>query len=157
MSKDIIKYSSLHSSAPEEGFLCRPTWQQSSKTTSAESHPSTMQSVFQSTTGGTGFSFLADPSTRSPLGQFSSLSAPIPVLSQERSCFRELTGSSFCCRDLSEEGGLESHRCPQDQQLPRPGPSVPAHEQAAHYCRDRRRAAWRSNGQLLLHLLLCFV
>ena len=98
MSKDIIKYSSLHSRAPEEGFLCRPTWQQSSKTTSAESHPSTMQSVFQSTTGGTGFSFLADPSTRSPLGQFSSLSAPIPVLSQERSCFRELTGSLFCCR-----------------------------------------------------------
>ena len=47
---------------------------------------------------------------------------------------------------LPQARGPQPHRRPQDQQLHRPGPADPAHGQAAHHRRDRRRTARRRHG-----------
>ena len=46
-------------------------------------------------------------------------------------------------KDLFQARRAQSHRLAQDQQLPRPDPSRPAHGQDPHHRRDRRRPARR--------------
>ena len=59
---------------------------------------------------------------------------------------RRLTAHAGRRADLPQAGRPGPHRRAQDQQRARPGAAGPAHGQAAHHRRDRRRAARRGHG-----------